>query len=303
MCSSFAPGRRQSQWLSHAGGRRMTEARVDADAFNAFEEAGWEKQAAGYEDFFGRITTRLVEPLLDAAGVGPGDRVLDVASGPGYVAAKADERGASAIGVDVAEAMVSLARRLHPQLEFRRGNAEALPFPDESFDAVLGNFLMLHLGRPEQAVAEFFRVLAPGGRLALTVWDVPERARFLGVLLDSAAAAGASAPKEIPVGPPIFRFSDEQEFARLLGSHGLEAIQVRTISFSHPAASPDELWRGLLGGTVRTSALILSQTADMQREIRAAFDRIVQEYQVGDRLEVPVSVKLASGRKPAALRS
>jgi hypothetical protein len=58
----------------------------------------------------------------------------------------------------------------------------------------------------------------------------------------------------------------------------------------------------LLGGTVRTSALILRQTDDMQRKIRAAFDRIVQQYQVGDRLEVPVSVKLASGRKPSALR-
>ena len=279
----------------------MTETAIHADAFNAFEAAGWEKQAAGYEDFFGPITTRLVEPLLDAADVGPGARVLDVASGPGYAAAKAAERGASIIGIDIAEAMISLARRLHPQLEFRRGNVEALPFPDRSFDAVVGNFMMLHLGRPERAAAEFVRVLAPGGRLALTVWDVPEQARLLGVLVDAVAAAGASPPEDIPVGPPIFRFSEEQEFARLLGSQGLEDVQVRTISFSHPESSPEELWRGLLGGTVRTSALILRQSDGMQREIRAAFDRIVHEYRVGDGLEVPVSVKLASGRKPAAL--
>ena len=55
----------------------MTEAKVDADAFNAFEAAGWEKQAAGYEDFFGQVTTRLADPLLDAAEIGPGERVLD----------------------------------------------------------------------------------------------------------------------------------------------------------------------------------------------------------------------------------
>src|SRR6266508_1821771 len=97
----------------------MTEATVDPDGFNAFEAAGWEKQAAGYDDFFGTVTTRVVEPLLDAAEVGRGDRVLGVASGPGYAAAKAAERGASVVGVDVAEAMISLARRLHPQLEFR----------------------------------------------------------------------------------------------------------------------------------------------------------------------------------------
>ena len=77
---------------------------------------------------------------------------------------------------------------------------------------------------------------------------------------------------------------------------------MRTIAFSHSAPSPDGLWRGLLGGTVRTSALILGQTPDMQQEIRAAFDQIVQKYQTDDRLEIPLSVKLASGRKPAAPR-
>ena len=277
----------------------MTEPPVDADAFNAFEAAGWDRQAAGYADFFGLITARLVEPLLDAAQLGHGARALDVATGPGYVAAKAAERGASVIGVDIADEMVSLARRLHPQLDFRHGDAEALPFPDESFDAVVANFAMLHFGRPEQAAAEFARVLAPGGRLALTVWDVPENARFLGVFLEAVAAAGASPPPDIPVGPPFFRFSDDQEFTRLLHNQRLENIQVRTISFSHHESSADSLWAGLLGGTVRTSALILRQTKETQEQIRAAFDRIVQQYQSEARLELPVSVKLASANKQA----
>jgi SAM-dependent methyltransferase len=226
--------------------------------------------------------------------------VLDVASGPGFVSAAVAERGASVVGVDIAEAMVAVARQRHPELEFRHGSAEALPFPDGSFDALVANFLLLHLGRPEQAAAEFARVLAPGGRLALTVWDVPEQARFLGVFLDAVAAAGASPPEDIPAGPPFFRFSDEQEFARLLGDQGLEGVEVTTIAFSHHEPSPDALWWGVLDGAVRTPALIFSQTDDIQRRIRAAFDRIVTEqYTVGAQLELPVSVKLASGRKPA----
>jgi SAM-dependent methyltransferase len=192
----------------------------------------------------------------------------------------------------------SRARRQHPQLEFRHGNAEALPFPDGSFAAVVANFVMLHLGRPEQAAAEFARVLAPGGGLALTVWDVPERARFLGVLVDAIAAAGASSPEDLPVGPPIFRFSDDQEFARLLESHQLQDVRVRTISFTHSEPSPDSLWRGLLGGTVRLSVVVVRQAEEMQQRIRAAFDQAVQEYDVDGRLALPVSVKLASARKP-----
>jgi SAM-dependent methyltransferase len=156
-----------------------------------------------------------------------------------------------------------------------------LRFADASFDAVVANFLLLHLGRPEQAVAELARVLAPGGRLALTVWDLPERAQFLGVIVDSLAAAGA---------------------AGLLEGAGLEDVSVRTVSFTHRAASPAELWRGLLGGTVRTSAIILRQTEEMQREIRTAFDEIVRRYEVDAQLELPVSVRLASARRPHAAR-
>jgi ubiquinone/menaquinone biosynthesis C-methylase UbiE len=271
---------------------------ADAEAFNAFEAAGWEECVAGYERFFGGITPRLAEPLLAATGVGPGDRVLDVASGPGFVAAAAAARGAGVVGVDVAPAMVAHARRLHPQLDFRQGDAEALPFGDGSFDALLANFLLMHLGRPERAAAEFARVLVPGGRLALTVWDVPERARFVGVLVEAMSEAGAAPPPGVPAGPPFFRFADEGEFTALLHDQGLEAVTVRTIAFEHGQPSADALWRGLLTGTVRMSALVLGQTPARQAAVRAAFDRLAAQYERDGRLELPVSVKLAAAAKP-----
>jgi len=84
---------------------------VDPDAFDAFEASGWEEKAVAYERLFGGITARVVEPLLAAASVGAGTRVLDVATGPGWVAAEAAERGASVVGVDVAEAMIAMRWR------------------------------------------------------------------------------------------------------------------------------------------------------------------------------------------------
>ncbi len=271
---------------------------LDPDAFNAFEAAGWEERAEGYDRFFGAITSQLVEPLLDATSIGAGTRMLDVATGPGYVAAQASERGALAIGVDVAEAMVALAGRSHPGIDFRTADVHALPFEDASFDAVVGNFVILHLGLPERAVSEFVRVLAPGGRLGLTAWDLPDRARVFGVFLDAVAEAEAKPPEDIPVGPDFFRFSVDEEFDGLLREQGLENRLVRTISFTHRVSSPDALWEDLLAGTVRTSALILRQPQDLRRRIREAFDRRVEEYQRPDGLELPVSVKLAAGQKP-----
>ena len=184
----------------------MGQAAIDPDAFNAFEAGGWEDKAVGYDHFFGGVTGRFVEPLLDAASVRSGTHLLDLATGPGYVAARGAERGASVIGVDIAGAMISLARRLHPKLDFRQADVHSLPFEDASFDAVVGNFLILHLGRPEQAIGEFVRVLRPGGRLALTAWDLPDRARFMGVFLDAVAEAGATPPEDLPTGPDFFRF-------------------------------------------------------------------------------------------------
>jgi SAM-dependent methyltransferase len=270
----------------------------DADAFDAFEEAGWgTKEAAGYDALAGRVTSRLADALLDAVGAGPGTRVLDIATGPGYVAARAAERGADPVGLDFSETMLAYARSRSPNVEFVRGNATDLPFPDGSFDAAIVAFLLLHVGRPEEVVAEAARVVAPG-RAAFSVWDEPSRGRWLGVVFDAFTAAGAQPPADVPPGPPIFRFADESEFKQLLTGAGLVDVAVETVAFPLRLASGDELWSGLIDGTVRVRPMILGQSAEMQRAIRTHFDELLEKYRTEDGFDVPVSVKLASGRKP-----
>src|SRR4026208_1093991 len=119
----------------------------DPDALHAFEAAGWEEKAAEYEGAFGSLTGQAIEPLLDAASVGAGTRGLDVATGPGRGAGDASRRGAMAVGVDIAQAMVELARELHPGLDFRQADAQALPFQDARLHAVVGNFALPPPGR------------------------------------------------------------------------------------------------------------------------------------------------------------
>jgi len=269
---------------------------TDPAAFIRFEHDGWARVAEGYHRFFSPVTGQVIEPLLDAAHVATGVTVLDVATGPGGLAARAAAaRGASVIGVDIAEPVVALAAQLNPDLDFRCADAHDLSFADESFTAVVANFLLPHLGDHRAATAEMSRVLAPGGWLAVSTWDVPERAAVLGVVVAAVAEAGGAAPAHLPAGPAFFAYSDDEALVGLLRGAGLGEVEVRRLSFTHRVASPDELWNGVLDGTVRTAALVDSQPPDVRRRIRVAFDRLAAKYAVGTGLELPVAVKIASG--------
>ena len=213
------------------------------DAFGEFEKTSWNAgRAEPYHEGIGRITKRAIDPLLEAAGVGPGTRLLDLATGPGYVAARGAERGAEPVGMDFAPEMLELARRLHPELEFQQGDANALPFEAESFDVVVANFLMPHLTDLPGAVREAARVTRPGGRVALTTWDSPQRTRFVGAVMDAVTGAGATMPEELPAGPSLFQYSPDRDFARLLLESGLSEPIVERIAFEDPVDDLDRVW-------------------------------------------------------------
>jgi SAM-dependent methyltransferase len=270
----------------------------DPAAFDAFEEAGWSRVAPRYEAFIVRLTGGTVQRLLDAAGVGSEKRVLDVATGTGLAAAAAAGGGADVVGVDVAAEMIEQARSLHPEVEFVQGDVYALPFADGTFDAVLCNFGLLHFGRPEDAAAELVRVLAPDGRLALTVWDLPERARPQGVLLEAVHEVGAEMPPDVPPGPPLFRFADPAEMTSLLTGAGLAEIEVDSVAFVVPVADFDEFWDGMIENGVRIRAIVHGQPEDVARRIREGVEKRLAPYRTDRGLEIPVSATLASGTKP-----
>ncbi len=226
--------------------------------------------------------------------------MLDLATGPGYVAARAAERGADAIGMDFSPEMLELAARLHPELEFQEGDANALPVDDESFDVVVANFLMPHLSDLPGVVREAARVTRPGGRVALTTWDSAQRTRFVGAVMEAVAEAGASPPAELPAGPSLFQFSPDREFAQLLTGAGLTDPIVERIAFSHHVDDLDALWADILGGTVRTTVLVTSQAPEMQAEIRRRFGELLESHRTGDGWDIPCSVKLGSAEKPPA---
>jgi ubiquinone/menaquinone biosynthesis C-methylase UbiE len=163
----------------------MSQSQFDLEAFCNFERTSHDKLAESYYDAFSAVTDGAIEPLLKAAHVGNGTRLLDVATGPGTLAAKAAERGARVIGIDIAPAMIELAHTLHPHLDFREGSAEELPLGSSSFDAVISGFGVGHFSRPERVLAEFARVLVPKGRVALSWWDGFGKSRINGIFFEA----------------------------------------------------------------------------------------------------------------------
>ena len=268
-----------------------------SNAFYEFERTGWERVAGDYHRYFAALTTRFIDPLLDAGGVKAGSRVLDVATGPGYVAAAAARRGAEVEGIDFAEAAVALARQRHPAISFQTGSAEKLPFPDALFDAVVMNFGLLHVSQPELALAEAYRVLRSGGRVAFTVWGDPNTCLGFKIILNAIAAHGAM-DVPLPEGPPFFRFSDPIESKRVLTEDGFRDSTVEEIHVDWEMQDADVLFETFLYGAVRTGALLQAQKPEALAAIRIAVREAVMAFDEAGSIRLPMAAVLSYGRKP-----
>jgi SAM-dependent methyltransferase len=269
----------------------------DAGAFHDFERAGWERAAEFYVGAFGEVTAQAAGPMLDAAGATAGTRLLDVACGPGFIAGAAAARGAAVSGLDFSPAMIAEARVRHPGIAFHEGDAEALPFDAGTFDAVVMNFGLLHLARPETALAEGHRVLRSGGRYAFTVWAAPEQAVGFGLVLRAIQDLGR-VDIPLPEGPPFFRFSAPDEGRRALEQAGFTGAAVRVLPLTWRVTSPDAVFEAISRGGVRTAALLRAQTPEALNAIRAAVRRGVEGYARDGGFVLPMPAILASATKP-----
>ncbi len=186
--------------------------------------------------------------LISAVEPAPGDRVLDVATGTGMVAAELLSRcDCSVVGIDQSAAMLAAARRrfatgAQRRVELVEGQAEALPFPDGSFDALTFTYLLRYVDDPPATMRELARVVRPGGRVASLEFGVPPwapaRAAWRLYTAVGLPALGRLASREWAevgrfLGPSIRGFYERHPVERIVGywrEAGLEDVQVRRMS-------------------------------------------------------------------------
>jgi SAM-dependent methyltransferase len=249
-------------------------------SFRDAELEGWDRKAGYWDDSLGPVTLGAINPLLDAVKAAPGVHILDIACGTGALAAAAAQRGAEITGMDFAPTMIAEAVRRHPGIDFRVGDAEAIPFPDASVDAVICSFGMLHMERPERVLAEFMRVLRPAvGRFAMTSW-MPDGEFF--ALVGQALQAHADTSVPLPLAPPMFRFGDEGECRSALIAAGLTETTFKKLPLVWAGGTPQAVLELLHRGTVRTPMLIQAQTPEIRQAIEQAIIHGSERYRQQD---------------------
>ena len=240
--------------------------------------------------------------VLEAAQVGPGESLLDVACGTGVLARNAVEVVGSegtVTGVDPNPGMLEVAKEGSPKVRWIEGAAEKLPFADGEFDAVVSQFGLMFFTNRVGALAEMARVVGPTGHLAVAVWDAVENQAGFAVQLDlierhagSAAAAASRAP---------FALGDPDELSQLFDQAGLGSAVVRTLAGTARFPTIQSLVEAELRGWLPVMGVHLEE-GTIETILREAEDALVRYQDESGTLEFPVRAHLVTVEKQQQLR-
>ena len=223
--------------------------------------------AGSYDRFMGRYSVLLSPQMTDLAGVGSGQRVIDVGCGPGALTAELVARtGASNVAaVDPSAPFVEAVRTRYPGVDVRQASAEELPFDDGAFDAALAQLVVHFMTEPVRGIAEMARVVRPGGVVAACVWDHAGANGPLALFWDVARSVDPSVADESRL--PGVR---EGHLAELFAEAGLRDVESTVLSadLEHPGF--EAWWQPFTGGVGPAGSYVAGLSRDRQVQLREA---------------------------------
>ena len=253
-------------------------------------DAGWGRRAADFATLSEPANCREYVALHHLLAVDEGDRLLDVACGAGLAVELAALRGATCAGIDASARLVAVARDRNPGADVRVGDMHALPWTDASFDVVT-SFRGIW-GTTPAALAEVHRVLAPGGRVGLTVWGH----------IKASPGAWALAPFRLADAPAVANQAAMVALGRpgageqLLGAHGFTDVRQVAVPFALESPDPETYARALAAtGPAYEAIRRVGEDACREAAIRAAAEHV----RAGLPLRAEINVTGYTARKQA----
>jgi SAM-dependent methyltransferase len=272
----------------------MNRTIMSEKTFRDLEHQGWLTKADAYREIFGKITEQAITPILETFGDLARKRFLDVACGTGELAAAAARRGAAAEALDFAATMVDKAREKYPHIPFGEGDAEQLPYPDASFDAVACSFGLLHMSNPDRALQEARRTLKPSGRYTFTVWCGPDRGADFFELVMGAIRQHGTLDVPLPPAPPMFRLADKEECFRALLAAGFAAPTAKILDLEWQTNDPRDILELIYKSIVRIPMILLAQTDDARERIHGAIIHGAEAYRMHGKIRFRFPAVLAT---------
>ncbi|MEP6600936.1 MAG: methyltransferase domain-containing protein [Nitrospirota bacterium] len=276
--------------------------RTKAEAYKRTEQRAW--------DSFSRRYTKVALPefqpygdrLVQMASLRRGMWVLDVATGPGEPALTAARRVGPrglVLGIDFSPAMLrtaaSRARRSGIRnAQFRHMDAEHLKLPGMMFERVFCRFGLMLMPDAQKALREAYRVLVPGGRMAVAVWSAQSKVNTLGIVREVLVRHHAFTPP--PGAPDFFRFGKAGAIERALKTAGFRNIRSKRMTIEWVFADTNDFWNSMKQGPSLKRALVGLSPA-LRRTIKEEVARRLERFRKRNALRIPNEAVLAVGRK------
>lgn len=279
----------------------------DPAAYAETSLAAWNEAASRYDKLSAALFGPVAREFVAFAEVRKGDRVLDVACGPGVAsreaARRAGERG-SVLGTDFAPEMVALAaarprERGAAPSEYRTMDAHALDLPDASFDAVISSLGLMLFADPAKALAEMRRVARPGAPVTCMVQGRRSHMMFTALVMDAMVerAPHLRAPKGAPT---IYAFGSDGVLEEAFARAGLVEMVAKRLSGTFRFASAEEYWTTMTEGAGRTGAMLRSLSPELQAKVKGdVIRRAGKRYPSGKAVAIPYEFALCRGHAPS----
>ena len=262
---------------------------------------GWEKWDRFFDEQMAFLNHRLVADARLRAGM----QALDLGSGTGYPAllgAQTVGPSGSMTGLDLAEQMLAVARRKATALgltnvTFRTGDATALPFEANSFDAVTSRFCLMFLPEIPKAAAEIARVLKPGGWIAAAVWSAPEKNPYLMIPI-TVIKQFLDLPQLDPTAPGIFRLAKPGDLAGMLQQAGFTNLSEEEFIADVRFPSGEEYYASLMDIAAPIQNLFAKLSDQQKADARGRIVASVDQHRRADGFALPIAVRMVAARKP-----